>query len=161
MMDVEHSWRGDDNYFEDFVPGNKFRHARGKTLTEFDTTFLAQLVMNTAQGHFNEDSMSRSSFGRRITFGGVIAATVIGLCMQDTGEQAIAEVGIKSARFSSPVFLGDTLYASSEVLEVEAEPSASSGKVTFVHCGFNQENRLVFKCTRSVLLRRRDRSSNV
>jgi acyl dehydratase len=147
--------RGDDNYFEDFAPGACFRHSRGKTVTEFDNVFLTHLVMNTAQGHFNEDFMSGTEFGQRITFGGITAALVIGLAMQDTGEQALAEVGLDNAVFPKPVFHGDTLYATSEVLSTGPGPDGSSGTVTFRHRGVNHADTVVFECERTVVLRRR------
>src|SRR6266571_1717001 len=44
---------GKDNYFEDFVPGAVMRHARGKTVEAIENVILTNLVMNTAQAHFN------------------------------------------------------------------------------------------------------------
>ena len=67
-----------DNYFEDFVVGAKYEHARGKTVTEMDGVLITNMVMNTAQGHFNEDQMSKGPMGQRIVFGGVTASMVIG-----------------------------------------------------------------------------------
>ena len=146
---------GDDNYFEDFAVGSRFRHSRGKTITEFDNVSLTHLVMNTAQGHFNEHFMAGTDFGQRITFGGITAAIVIGLAMQDTGEQAVREVGIDNAVFPRPVFHGDTLYSTTEVLATAPGPDASSGTVTFHHLGTNQDEAVVFECDRTVVLRRR------
>lgn len=152
--------RGADNYFEDFIPGTSYRHVRGKTVTEFDNVFLTHLVMNTAQAHFNEDFMAGTEFGRRLVFGGITAALVIGLAMQDTGEQALAEVGIDNAVFPAPVFHGDTLYALTNVLETIASPNDMSGTVTFRHRGINQSDVVVFECIRTVILRRRQLVNN-
>ena len=52
-----------DNYFEDFEAGMLVRHARGKTVTEMDNVLITNLVMNTAEGHFNEDAMRRDGRG--------------------------------------------------------------------------------------------------
>jgi len=38
---------GNDNYFEDFVPGIVMRHARGKTVEAIENVILTNLVMNT------------------------------------------------------------------------------------------------------------------
>ena len=58
-------------FFEDFEIGARWRHARGKTVTDFEVATLCHLAMNTAQAHFNEDLMqSGSSFAaRRVAFG--------------------------------------------------------------------------------------------
>lgn len=149
------SLTGTDNYFEDFTPGELYQHDRGKTVTEMDNVLLTHLVMNTAQGHFNEDRMQASPFGQRIVFGGITASIVIGLAAQDTAEQALAELALDRVRFVSPVFHGDTLYAFSEVLSVEAAGRADAGVVTFRHWGVNQRDEIVFEGERTVMLRRR------
>jgi len=145
---------GSDNYFEHFTVGDRFRHARGKTVTEMDGVFITNLVMNTAQGHFNEHLMADREFGRRIVFGGVTAAMVIGLAAQDTGENALAELGMTEVRFRRPVFHGDTLRAISEVIEVENAERPDAGVVTFAHTGHNQRDEVVFTGKRRVLLKR-------
>ena len=75
------SLTGHDNYFEDFNLGDVYEHARGKTVGEIDNVLITNLVMNTAQGHFNEHLMASNPIGHRITFGGVTASLVIGLAM--------------------------------------------------------------------------------
>jgi itaconyl-CoA hydratase len=146
---------GNDNYFEDFSVGDVYQHARGKTITEMDNVLITNLVMNTAQGHFNEDQMAKGPLGRRIVFGGVTAAMVIGLAMQDTGEQAIAELTLDKIRFRTPVFHGDTVYAYTEVLAKEDGGRPDAGLVRFAHRGLNQDGKVVFEGERAVLVKRR------
>ena len=142
-------------YFEDFTIGEAFDHPRGKTVSEVDGVLLTNLVMNTAQSHFNEDFMSRSSFGTRLVFGGVTAAVVIGLAMEDTGGSALAELGIDRVRFLAPVHYGDTLYALSEVLTKQDTPGEPTGEVVFGHYGVNQAGLAVFQGERRALFRKR------
>lgn len=149
------SLTGNDNYFEDFVAGAKYEHARGKTVTEMDGVLLTNLVMNTAQGHFNEDQMAKGPMGQRIVFGGVTASMVIGLAMQDTGEQALAELAMTGIRFRVSVHHGDTLYAFSEVLETCDSDRPDAGIVRFAHRGLNQDGKVVFEGERTVLIKRR------
>lgn len=146
---------GNDNYFEDFTVGTSYEHARGKTVTEMDGVLITNMVMNTAQGHFNEDQMSKGPMGQRIVFGGVTAAMVIGLAMQDTGEQAVAELGMTGIRFRVSVHHGDTLYAFSEVLETRDGDRPDAGIVRFAHRGLNQDGKVVFEGERTVLIKRR------
>lgn len=146
---------GTDNYFEDFAAGDVYEHARGKTVTEMDGVLITNLVMNTAQGHFNEHQMQRSPQGQRIVFGGVTIAMVIGLAMQDTGEQALAELGLDKIRLRTPVFHGDTLYAFTEVLETRESDRLDAGIVRFRHWGVNEDDRPVFEGERTVLVKRR------
>ena len=149
------SLTGTSNYFEDFTVGDVLQHARGKTVNEMDGVLITNMVMNTAQSHFNEDAMKGSPFGRRIVFGGVTIAMVIGLAMQDTGEQALAELGMDKIRLRQSVFHGDSLYAFSEVLETRDGDRPDAGVVRFRHYGVNQDGALVFEGERTVLLKRR------
>ena len=114
MKPSPESLTGTSNYFEDFTVGDVYEHARGKTVGEIDNVLITNLVMNTAQGHSNEHQMERSPFKHRITFGGVTASLVIGLAMQDTGENAVAELGLNKVRFKTPVLHGDTLVVHAE-----------------------------------------------
>jgi acyl dehydratase len=147
---------GADNYFEDFEVGAVFRHARGKTVEAIDNVQITNLVLNTAQAHFNEDAMrDNPMFDQRVSFGGVTIALVVGLAMQDTGEQALAELGLDKIRLKAPVFHGDSLYAYSQVLALEAAERDDAGIVGFHHWGVNQDDVVVFEGDRRVLLKRR------
>ncbi|MGD6741831.1 MaoC family dehydratase [Streptomyces sp. BH106] len=141
-------------YFDDFVTGEVYEHARGKTVTDLDGVLLCNLAMNTASGHFDEESMKDTPFGQRIVFGGVTASLVIGLTMQDTAEHAVRELTLDGLRFPSPVFHGDTLYAYTEVLSTKADDDAA-GVVCFRHWGVNQRDEIVLEAERTVLLNRR------
>ena len=146
---------GKDNYFEDFVVGAVTRHARGKTIEAAEHVILTNLVMNSAQGHFNEEAAKATPFGRRMTFGGYTAALVIGLSSQDTSENALAELSLHKIRFGAPVFAGDTIIAFTEVLSVSDADDPAAGIVHFKHWGVNQNDKIVFEGERKVLVKRR------
>ena len=146
---------GAANYFEDFKVGEVIRHARGKTVEGLENVLITNLVMNTAQAHFNEDSMKNSPYGGRLSYGGVNFSLCMGLAMQDTGENALAELGMDNIRLMNPVVHGDTLYAYSEVLEVEPSDREDAGVVTFRHYGVNQHDKQVFQGDRRMLIKRR------
>ncbi|MCC5988327.1 MAG: MaoC family dehydratase [Pararhodobacter sp.] len=147
-----------NNYFEDFVPGDVWQHARGKTVTEMDNVLLTNLVLNTAEGHFNEHLMQTAGkgiFARRVVFGGINLSIVIGLAAQDTGEQVLREVAMDKVRLNHPVYHGDTLYAFSEVLETADSDRADAGLVRFMHFGINQDDALCVQAERLVQMKRR------
>lgn len=142
-------------YFEDLPVGMKIRHKRGKTITDLEGVLITNLVVNTAQAHFNEHSMKSVHVGQRIVFGGVTASIVIGLASQDASENVVREVAMRRMRLPAPVLHGDTLYAFTEVTE-SAEISAEVGEVTFHHWGLNQRSQVVFEADRTVHVRRRN-----
>ena len=143
------------NYFEDFAPGQRMRHARGTTVGEVENQLLTKLVLNTADAHFNEHRMQGTPFGGRLVFGLVTGSTVIGLATQDTAENALAELALDKLRFRAPVFHGDTLYAYTEVLETGAADRDDAGVVRFRHWGVKQDGTIVFEAERTVLVKRR------
>jgi itaconyl-CoA hydratase len=154
------SLTGKGNYFEDFTVGDVYEHARGKTVEGLENVLLTNLVLNTAQAHFNEHLAESLPQKHRITFGGVTASIVIGLAMQDTGENAIEEVGLDKVRFRVPVLHGDTLYAFTEVVGKDEEPDdtrghSNVGLLHFRHWGVNQRGETVFEGERRVLVKKR------
>jgi acyl dehydratase len=158
------SLTGDGTWFEDFPVGRKIRHARGATIDEVENNYLSKAVVNTAQAHWNEHAIAASGPGDRfsvfgpgrVVFGLITGSMVIGLASQDTAENALAEVRLDKLRFVSPVHHGDTIYAYTEVIAVEAAPDRDdAGLVTFKHIGATHENRVVFEGERTVLVKKR------
>jgi itaconyl-CoA hydratase len=156
---------GKGNYYEDFIVGDVYEHARGKTMEALENVLLTNLVLNTAQLHFNEDLAEKVAAQKhRIVFGGVTASLVIGIAMQDTGEQAVEEVGLDKVRFRISVIHGDTLYAFTEVVGKDDSPAVCRGHqdvglVHFKHWGVNQRDETVFEGERRALIKNRSFST--
>jgi itaconyl-CoA hydratase len=145
----------DNNYFEDFEVGAVYKHCRGKTVTLLENVLITNMVMNTAQGHFNEHEMKSTSWGTVLSYGGVNFSLVLGLASQDCVENALEELGLDNIRLSKPVIHGDTLYAYTEVLSKSDGSRADAGVVQFRHYGVNQRDELVAQVERRALLKRR------
>lgn len=146
---------GTDNYFEDFEVGAVMKHARGKTITPLENVLITNMVMNTAQGHFNVHAMESSPWGHILSYGGVNFSMVLGLSAQDCIENALEELGLDNIKLSKPVTHGDTLYAYSEVLSKSDAGQADAGIVIFRHYGVNQRDELVAQVERKALIKRR------
>jgi len=154
---IDRTLTGSDNYFENFTVGAVYKHARGKTVTENEAVTICHMVMNTADGHFNDERMKNAKIGTgsAIVFGGVTMSIVIGLAYQDTGEQVIQELELDNISMKSPVSHGDTLVAYTEVLSKnDTEERTDAGKITFRHYGVNQKNKVVFQGDRVALVRK-------
>lgn len=146
---------GANNYFEDFEVGAVIRHARGKTITALDNVLITNMVMNTAQAHFNERLMADTPFGQIMAYGGVNFSMVLGLACQDCCENALAELGLDSVRLTRPVTHGDTLHAVSEVIAKTGADRDDAGIVTFRHHGYNQRDEEVARVERRALIKRK------
>lgn len=148
---------GATNWFEDFAVGRRMRHARAATIDEVENNYLSKQVMNTAQGHWNEEIMRGSALGDgRLVFGLITGSMTVGLTSQDTAENALAELGLDKVRFREPVHHGDTITAYTEVLEAGPAPDRDdAGVVRFKHWGRNQHGDVVCELERTVLVKRR------
>ena len=151
------SLTGSGNYFEDFTPRQRMKHFRAATVDEVENNFITKQVMNTAQGHWNEEIMRGSPLGDgRLVFGLITGSMTVGLTSQDTAENALAELGLDKVRFRKPVHHGDTIEAYSEVLSVdESTDRDDAGVVRFKHWGLKQDDTVVFEGEREVLIKRR------
>ena len=145
-----------NNYFEDFEVGAVYKHYRGKTIKESDAVTICNLVMNTAQGHFNDHLMEKTPIGESLVYGGVTISITIGLAAQDTAEQVVREMGMDKIKLKSPVKHGDTIYAYTEVLGKTDSNEEDAGIIHFKHYGVNQKEVVVFEGERKVLLKKRN-----
>jgi acyl dehydratase len=145
--------RGFEGWFEDFRVGDVYRHARGKTISELDNVLITNLVLNTAEPHFNAHfAQSDPMFGERTVFGGITIAMIVGLAAQDTSQRCLREIGMDKIRLLARVVHGDTLYAYTDVVAAEPAPERGGGIVTFLHRGYNQDGVQVFAGERTTLI---------
>jgi acyl dehydratase len=144
-------WRG--RYFEDVDVGDVFRSRFGRTVTEADNVWFTCLTMNTNQVHFNEEFAKRTRFGKMLVNSTFTLALVTGMSVPDTSENATANLAWTDIRLPNPVFVGDTLWAESEILE--KRPSKSNpgvGIVTMRSRGINQRGEVVVEYLRTFML---------
>jgi acyl dehydratase len=82
---------------------------------------------------------------------------MIGISVNDTTVgTTIANLGMTDVRFPAPLFEGDTVRATTEVLAVrESKSRSDAGIVQFLHRAFKQDEALVAECRRSAFMRRR------
>jgi len=144
-------------YFEDLSQGMTFRHALGRTITEADNIFFCALTMNTQPLHLNEEYAQNTPFGTRIVNGLLTLALTVGLTVSDLTEGTIiANLGYENVQHPRPVFHGDTLHVTSEVLTMRPSDSKPDrGVVRLRHIAYNQKGEAVCIVERSVLFLRR------
>ncbi len=143
-------------HFEDFTIGDVYRHPLGRTITEADNVWFTLLTMNTNPMHFDERYAAQSEFGRLLVNSTLTVAIVSGQSVIDTSQLAFANLGWDEIRLTHPVFVGDTLYAESQVLEVrESESRPEAGIVTIRTRGLNQDGVQVVGWKRTFFVYRR------
>jgi itaconyl-CoA hydratase len=148
-------WRG--RFFEDFDVGDVFRSRLGRTVTDADNILFTCLTMNTNQIHFNAEYAARTRFERPLVNSTFTLALVTGLTVPDTSENAAANLAWTDIKLPRPVFVGDTIWAESEILELrESRSDPSVGIVTMRCRGVNQRGEVVIEFRRTFMAYRRD-----
>jgi acyl dehydratase len=82
---------------------------------------------------------------------------MIGISVNDTTiGTTIGNLGMTDVKFPKPVFHGDTLRVTSEVVSRrESKSRSDAGIVEFVHKAINQRGEVVAECRRQALMRKR------
>jgi acyl dehydratase len=114
-MGVVKGWEG--RFYEDFEVGDVYRSRMGRTISEVDNTWFTNLTMNTNQSHFNQTFAEASPFGKILVNSCFTLSLVTGLSVTDVSENAMANLAWDGISLPNPVFVGDTLWCESEVLE--------------------------------------------
>ena len=146
-------------YYEDFKVGDVYEHRPGRTITETDNTWFTLLTMNTHPMHFDAEYAKASEFGRCIVCSPFTVALMVGMSVTDVSQKAIANLGWSDFKLTFPLFAGDTLYATSEVLEKrESGSRPGAGIVTVRTIGTNQDGKEVCTFNRTMLIAKRGHS---
>ena len=140
-------------YFEDFEIGHIYEHRPGRTITQSDNTWFTLLTMNTHPLHFDEEYGKETEFGKTLVNSNFTVAVMVGMSVSDVSQKAIANLGWTDIVLPHPLFVGDTLYAESKVLEKRLSESRDNcGIVTVETTGTNQDGVVVASYKRSALI---------
>ncbi len=147
-------WRG--RFYEDFTVGDVFASRLGRTVTETDNVSFTCLTLNTNQNHFNDEYAKGTPFGRPLVNSTFTLALVTGLTVPDTSENATANLAWTDITLPRPVYVGDTLWAESEVLQTRESGSRPNvGIVAIRSRGINQRREVVIQFRRTFMIYKR------
>ncbi|WP_433803046.1 MaoC family dehydratase [Actinomycetospora sp. CA-084318] len=154
-MTVKDGWRG--RFLEDFEVGDVYQHPLGRTINETDNTWFTLLTMNTNQAHFNAQVGESSEFGRMLVASPLTIAIAMGQSVTDTTQNAFANLGLDDLKLTAPVFVGDTIWSESIVLDTRGSTSRPhAGIVTIRTRTLNQDAVEVLSFKRTFYVHRRD-----
>ena len=140
-------------YYEEFEVGHKYEHRPGRTITETDNQWFTLLTMNTHPLHFDAEYAKASEFGQPLVNSTFTVAVIVGMTVTDVSQKAIANLGWDQISLTAPVFVGDTLYAESEVLaKRESKSRQNAGIVTVRTWGKKSDGTVVTEFDRKMLI---------
>ncbi|MCB1547985.1 MAG: MaoC family dehydratase [Hyphomicrobiaceae bacterium] len=142
--------------YEDFEIGDVYEHRPGRTITEADNIWFTLLTMNKHPLHFDNAYAAKSEFQRPLVNSALTLAIVTGMSVSDVSQQAIGNLGWNDIRLTSPVFVGDTIYAESEVIaKRESAKRPTQGIVTVRTTGKKDCGTVFMTFERTVLVPKR------
>ncbi len=144
------------NFFEDYQVGQILTHAVPRTVTEGERALYLALYPSRF-ALYASDEFARSCGLARSPIEDIAAFHVVfGKTVPDVSLNAVANLGYAEARFLRPVWPGDTLTATSEVIGLRETSTGRSGVVWVRSTGWNQRGEAVMRFCRWVLVRKRD-----
>lgn len=130
-------------YFEQFELGQKITTA-SRTITESDIVRFAGLSGDFNQIHTDAEFAKQDTFGQRVAHGLLIQSIASGLAVQ-TGfiEGTVMAFRELTAKFSLPVFIGDTIHVTLEITNLKLMKRLGGGNVTMKYKVLNQDGKTI------------------
>ncbi len=138
--------------FEDFAVGQRFRHRPGITLSQQDNVNEALDTMNGAMLHYDAHYAEATAWRRPLVVSTLTLQRLIGMTSKTYGRRH-AILSFENITMNGPVFADDTLYAESEVLEIDA-----AGIIRTLILGRKADGTEVAHITCRMLIERRNPS---
>lgn len=157
---VRPGWQG--RFFEDFQVGDIYRSPHGRTITDMDNLLFTHLTLNTNPLHFDQRCAQRSRWKKVLVNSTFTLSLIVGMTVPDVSQNAMANLGWEAVTMPHPVFIGDTLYAQTQVLDKRLSQShPQAGIVRVESKGVNQEGKVVIVFTRSIMVYKREHAPMV
>ena len=140
-------------YFDQFVEGDIYKHWPGITITEQMNTEFCLLTMNHMPLHIDAHFAEQSQHGKRIVVGTLVISLAVGMTVEETSGKTIANLDYQDVRHVAPVWIGDTLYAETKVLDKkESSNKTDRGVVHVITNVTNQRGEQVLTFRRHFLV---------
>lgn len=144
-------------YFDEWQVGDRIEHPIRRTVTETDNLLFSTMTHNPQPLHIDAEAARASEFGQILVNGTFTFSLMIGLSVGETTlGTLVANLGYDKLVMPKPVFIGDTMRATSDIVERrDSKSRPDAGLVTFRHELLNQRDEIVCQCLRTALLKRR------
>lgn len=130
-------------YFEQFAVGDQLVTA-ARTITESDIVNFAGMTGDFNQIHTDAEFAAQDTFGQRVAHGLLVQSIATGLAVQSgIIEGTVLAFRELSAKFSLPIFIGDTIHVELEITETKALPRLGGGTINMKYTVYNQHGKAV------------------
>ena len=146
-------------YFESFVVGHVLNHALTRTVTQMDNMLFSNMTLNPQPLHIDAHfCATETEWGRPLVNSIFTLGLMIGISVAETTNgTTIGNLGMTDVRFPAPVFEGDTIRCTTEIMSKrESKSRPDAGIVEFKHRAYKQDGTLVAECTRQAFMKKRN-----
>ncbi len=144
------------NFFEDYAVGQVLTHAVPRTISGGERAVYTSLYP-TRFALYSSDEFARACGLPQSPIEDLAAFHIVfGKSVPDVSLNAVANLGYAEGRFLLPVYAGDTLTTTSEVIGVKQNSNGKTGVVWVRSTGRNQRGDAVLEYVRWVMVRKRD-----
>ena len=156
MTELTHQPRG--KYFEQFEIGQQLVTA-ARTITETDIVNFAGMTGDYNQIHTDAEFAAKDTFGQRVAHGMLVQSIATGLAVQSgIIEGTVLAFREQSAKFSLPVFIGDTVHVELKITEIKALPRLGGGNINMKYAVYNQHGKAVQRGDWVMLIKSQNKS---
>ncbi len=142
-------------FFEDFQLGETIRHATPRTITSGDVSLYTALYGPRFAVQSSDAFAQALGYPAAPVDDLLVFHIVFGKTVPDISANAVANLGYADGRFLRPVYPGDTVSTTSEVIGLKQTSAGDAGVVYVRSIGRNQRAEIVLSYARWVLVRKR------
>ena len=148
------------NFFEDFSIGQKIIHPLPRTISEGDVSLYIAFTGSRFALHSSNEVAKQMGYDKRPIDDTLMFHLTFGKSVQDVSLNAIANLGYAEIAFPNPVYIGDTVSMTSDVIGLKENSNGKSG-VVYVHSiGVNQNGDEVLNFKRWVMVHKKDKETS-
>lgn len=148
-------------YFEDFEIGSVIEHRLTRSVTQMDNMLFSNMTLNPQPLHIDRQYCEEETeWGQPLMNSFFTLGLMVGISVSDVSVgTTVANLGMTETKFPHPVFEGDTLHCTTEVLgKRESKSRPTAGIVDVRTRGFNQDAKVVCEFDRTMLIPKRGHS---
>ena len=135
--------------YQDFEPGQVWRHHWGRTVTSGDNALFSTAMCNWNPMYLNAEYARAHGHPDTVVNPMLVLCTVVGLSVEDLSEGGGPFLGVNECVFHAPVYPGDTLTAKSVVEDQRTSVSRpNTGIITWYTEAHNQRDELILSYRR-------------
>jgi len=144
-------------YYDQFEIGKIYEHALRRTVTEMDNMLFSNMTLNPQPLHIDRHFCeTQTEWGQPLMNSLFTLGLMIGISVNDlTVGTTIANLGMTDVKFPNPLFQGDTINVTTEIIgKRESRSRPDAGIVDMIHRAYKQDGTLVAICTRQAFMRK-------